>query len=41
MTIIATPVARNRIHTIAGRVYTLPTVRELPAHPAAGQTSTW
>lgn len=42
MTVIVTSAARNRIHSNAGRVYTLPVVRELPAQPAdAGNSSTW
>jgi hypothetical protein len=42
MTVIAKSAARNRIHPIAGRVYTVPIVRELPGQPAgSGQTFTW
>jgi hypothetical protein len=42
MTVIVPSAARNRIHPIAGRAYTLPIVRELPSQPAgAGETFTW
>jgi hypothetical protein len=42
MTVIVTSAARHRIHPGAGRVYTLPVVRELPAQPAdAADRFTW
>jgi hypothetical protein len=42
MTVIVTSAAPNRIHPIAGRVYSLPTVRELPAQPAGtAEPFTW
>ena len=42
MTVIATSVARTRIHPSAARAYTIPIVRELPAQPAAtGEPFTW
>jgi hypothetical protein len=42
MTVIATSVARNRIHPGAARAYTIPIVRELPAQPAGtGEPFTW